>query len=99
MNVELVTAYLCLGSNMGDRHENIDKALEYISQKLRVTEKSSVYDTEPVGNPEQPRFLNMVCQIKTMLKAADHVSNRVREERDWERIRGATTNFEYGDED
>ena len=71
MNVELVTAYLCLGSNMGDRHENIDKALEYISQKLRVTEKSSVYDTEPVGNPEQPRFLNMVCQIKTMLKAVD----------------------------
>ena len=71
MNVELVTAYLCLGSNMGDRRENIDKALEYLSQKLRVTEKSSVYDTEPVGNPEQPRFLNMVCQIKTMLKAAD----------------------------
>ena len=71
MNVELVTAYLCLGSNIGDRRENIDKALEYISQKLRVTEKSSVYDTEPVGNPEQPRFLNMICQIKTMLKAAD----------------------------
>ena len=71
MNVELVTAYLCLGSNMGDRRENIDKAMEYVSQRLRVTEKSSVYDTEPVGNPEQPRFLNMVCQIKTMLKAED----------------------------
>lgn len=71
MNIELVTAYLCLGSNMGDRRENIEKAMEYLSQKLRVTGKSSVYDTEPVGNPEQPRFLNIVCQIKTMLKAAD----------------------------
>jgi 2-amino-4-hydroxy-6-hydroxymethyldihydropteridine diphosphokinase len=56
---------------MGDRKENIEKAMEYLSQKLRVTGKSSVYDTEPVGNPEQPHFLNMVCQLKTMLKAAD----------------------------
>ena len=71
MNVELVTAYLCLGSNMGDRKGNLDKAMEYLSQRLRITEKSSVYDTEPVGNPEQPRFLNMVCQVKAMLKAAD----------------------------
>jgi 2-amino-4-hydroxy-6-hydroxymethyldihydropteridine diphosphokinase len=71
MNAELVIAYLCLGSNMGDRRENIYKALDYLSQKLRITAKSSVYDTEPVGNPEQPRFLNMVCQVKTMLKAAD----------------------------
>jgi len=71
VNVELVTVYLCLGSNMGDRKENIEKAMEYLSQKLRVTGKSSVYDTEPVGNPEQPHFLNMVCQLKTMLKAAD----------------------------
>lgn len=71
MNADLVIAYLCLGSNMGDRKENINKALSYLSQRLRITLKSSVYDTEPVGNPEQPRFLNMVCQVKTMLKAAD----------------------------
>ena len=71
MNVELATAYLGLGSNMGDRRENIDKAMEYLSRRLRVTEKSSVYDTEPIGNPQQPRFLNMVCQVKTMLKPQD----------------------------
>jgi 2-amino-4-hydroxy-6-hydroxymethyldihydropteridine diphosphokinase len=71
MDAELVIAYLCLGSNLGDRRENINKALDYLSQKLRVTMKSSVYDTEPMGNPEQPRFLNMVCEVKTMLKAAD----------------------------
>ena len=71
MNVELVTVYLGIGSNMGNRKENIEKAMAYLSQKLRITEKSSVYDTEPVGNQEQPRFLNMVCQVKTMLKAVD----------------------------
>ena len=71
MSPELVTVYLGLGSNIGDRQENLDRALGYLSQRLRVTEKSSVYDTEPIGNPEQPRFLNMVCRVKTMLKPED----------------------------
>lgn len=71
MNIELVTAYLGLGSNLGDRKGNLDKAIEYLSQRLRLTKKSSVYDTEPMENPEQPRFLNMVCQVKTMLKPED----------------------------
>ncbi|MFC1874984.1 2-amino-4-hydroxy-6-hydroxymethyldihydropteridine diphosphokinase [Chloroflexota bacterium] len=71
MNVETVIVYLSLGSNLGDHKENLDRALEYLSQRLRVTGKSSVYDTEPMENPAQPRFLNMVCQAKTMLKPED----------------------------
>jgi 2-amino-4-hydroxy-6-hydroxymethyldihydropteridine diphosphokinase len=71
MNGETVMVYLGLGSNLGDRKENLNKAVDYLSQRLRVTEKSSVYDTEPMENPEQPRFLNMVCQVKTMLKPED----------------------------
>ncbi len=58
---EAVTIYLGLGSNMGDRQENLDKALDFLSQRVRMGKISSVYDTEPVGNPEQPRFLNLVC--------------------------------------
>jgi 2-amino-4-hydroxy-6-hydroxymethyldihydropteridine diphosphokinase len=65
--VEAVTAHLSLGSNLGDRRENLDKALDYLSQKTRLTKVSSVYDTEAVGNAEQPRFLNLVCQISTRL--------------------------------
>ena len=64
---EAVTVYLGLGSNMGDRQENLDKALEYLSQRLRMGKVSSIYDTEPVGNANQPRFLNMVCQAYTRL--------------------------------
>ena len=59
--------YLCLGSNLGDRQENLDRALDFLSQRLRVDKVSSVYDTEPVGNIDQPRFLNMVCRVYTKL--------------------------------
>ena len=67
---EAVTVYLGLGSNMGDRQENLDKALDFLSQRVRMGKISSVYDTEPVGNPEQPRFLNLVCQAYTRLEPA-----------------------------
>ena len=71
MNSEAITAYLSLGSNLGDRRENLDKALDYLSQRTRLVIVSSVYDTEPVGNPEQPRFLNLVCQLATRLAPAE----------------------------
>jgi len=52
---------------MGNRQANLDKALEFLSQRLQLKKVSSLYDTEPVGNTEQPRFLNMVCQVNTRL--------------------------------
>jgi len=64
----MVTVYLSLGSNMGNRQENLNRALNFLSQRLRMEQVSSVYDTEPVGNPEQPRFLNLVCQVTTGLE-------------------------------
>ena len=65
---EAVTVYLGLGSNLGDRQANLDRALEFLSQRLRMGEISSIYDTEPVGDSNQPRFLNMVCQAFTRLE-------------------------------
>ena len=67
MGTEPVTVYLGLGSNMGDRQGNLDKAVDLLSQRLRIGKVSSMYDTEPVGNIDQPRFLNMVCQVNTSL--------------------------------
>ena len=64
----MVTVYLGLGSNLGERQYNLDRALEFLSHRLRVEKVSSVYDTEPIGNTEQPRFLNLVCQISTGLE-------------------------------
>ena len=71
MASELVKVYLGLGSNLGNRQDNLDKALDYLSHRLRVEKVSSVYDTEPLGNVNQPRFLNMVCQIQTRLTAKE----------------------------
>jgi len=67
LGIEPVTVYLGLGSNMGNRQDNLDRALDFLSQRLRVAKVSSVYDTEPVGNINQPRFLNLVCQVYTRL--------------------------------
>jgi 2-amino-4-hydroxy-6-hydroxymethyldihydropteridine diphosphokinase len=64
---ESVTAYLGLGSNLGDRQANLDQALEFLGQRLRIKKVSSIYDSEPVGNIEQPRFLNLVCEVVTNL--------------------------------
>ena len=63
----MVTVYLGLGSNMGNRQDNLDKALDFLLQRLRVGKVSSVYETKPVGDTTQPRFLNMVCQVYTNL--------------------------------
>ena len=64
---ELVTVYLSLGSNMGNRQENLDHALKLISERMQVGKVSSIYDTEAVGPIAQPRFLNLACEVKTRL--------------------------------
>jgi 2-amino-4-hydroxy-6-hydroxymethyldihydropteridine diphosphokinase len=58
-------AYLCLGSNMGDRAENISNAIRMLRKLLRFQRISPRYDTAPVGNTNQPRFLNLVCRVTT----------------------------------
>ncbi len=67
MNLESVTIYLGLGSNLGSRQDNLDKALDFLSQRLQIAKVSSIYDTEPISNIEQPHFLNLVCQVETRL--------------------------------
>lgn len=62
-----VTAYLGIGTNMGNREDNLERALGLLSQRMRMGKISSIYDTEPLDNVNQPRFLNMVCQVFTRL--------------------------------
>jgi len=67
MSYEPVTVYLGLGSNMGNRKDNLDKGLEFLSHRAQIGQVSSIYDTTPEGDVEQPRFLNLTCQILTRL--------------------------------
>jgi len=62
-----VRVYLGLGSNLGDRKANLEKALQLLGARLDVERVSSLYETEPVGYEAQPLFLNAVCRAQTDL--------------------------------
>ncbi len=61
--------YIGIGSNLGDRQLNIDKALEKLRTRknIQLCEISSVIETSPEGGVEQPDFLNACCRIDTTL--------------------------------
>jgi len=59
------TVFLGLGSNIGDKEDNINKALTFISEIYAVKKFSHLYLTEPVGNIKQGWFLNCVVEIQT----------------------------------
>ena len=62
------TVYLSLGSNLGDREQMLQSALDRLNAPdLRILRVSSVYETEPIGFKEQPFFLNLVAEGETDL--------------------------------
>lgn len=61
-----------LGTNLGKREDNIEKALARIKENIGpVTKSSSLYETEPWGFESDEQFLNMVVRIDTGLKPGD----------------------------
>ena len=62
------SVYLGLGSNLGNREANLRDALRGLWRMGRVEAISSLYETEPVGGPEQPPFLNAACRFETGLE-------------------------------
>ena len=63
------TAYLSLGSNLGDKGENLVKALLKLKARIgiKINKVSSIYKTSPVGVTRQPDFFNAAVEIKTTL--------------------------------
>ena len=62
------TAYVALGSNLGDKEANLRKALELLQERgVEVVKTSSFICTEPYGVTDQPQFLNGVCEVRTSL--------------------------------
>jgi len=64
-------AWIGLGSNLGEREAMIRQALEALSAMpdTELLRASSLYDSEPVGEADQPNFLNAVAQVDTDLSA------------------------------
>ena len=63
------TVYLGLGANLGNRAENIRAAIDALraAEGIEVTAISPLYETEPWGVKEQPRFLNAAAAIVSLL--------------------------------
>lgn len=66
----MTRVYAGLGSNLGNKRENINRAIDRIDacEEICVMEKSSFYDTTPVGGPPQPDYVNCVIGLETEIE-------------------------------
>ncbi|HTV73092.1 MAG TPA: GTP cyclohydrolase MptA [Candidatus Acidoferrales bacterium] len=62
------TAYLGIGSNLGDRQGNLLQALQKLRARCRIEALSAPYETPPVGNVAGPAFLNLAVKVTTTLE-------------------------------
>ena len=69
INRKRYKVYLSLGSNMGDKCQNIKKAIEKLNkiENTKVTKKSKIIETLPFGDVEQDNFMNCCVEIDTLL--------------------------------
>jgi len=82
--------YLSLGSNIGNRQEYIESAIELVgkTEGIKILKKSGLYETSPVGYVEQDLFLNAVIKIETdfsereILKIINKIENELDRKRE-----------------
>ncbi|MBV8552481.1 MAG: 2-amino-4-hydroxy-6-hydroxymethyldihydropteridine diphosphokinase [Acidobacteriaceae bacterium] len=80
--------FLALGSNLGNREQNLENAISALEREhVRVVKRSSVYETEPQDVADQPWFLNMVAECETRCFPLQLLAVLLRIERDLGRIR------------
>ncbi len=83
----MTVAYIGLGSNLGDREANLNKAISMLSQNSPVITVSSIFQTEPEVCKDQPDFLNSVACIDTdhaaveLLKTLNSIERQMGRER------------------
>lgn len=81
--------YLGLGSNLGDKHNNLDQAINIInnSKYCEVVKVSEYYETKPVGYLEQDDFSNCAVEIKTIFSPKELIKFLLNVEKDLKRER------------
>lgn len=81
--------YLGLGTNMGNRMQQLERAISFLDEMdgIEVVKLSSIYETEPVGYLDQPRFLNMVIKVKTSDTAPTLLTKVLHIEKKMDRVR------------
>ena len=86
------SVYLGLGSNLGNRLGNLRSALAALKELpgFAIGKMSSIYETVPVDNMDQPKFLNMVVEAATDLTPAELLTSLLRIESHLGRVRQKT---------
>ena len=87
---DATTAYIALGSNLGDREGTLRSAIAALRQLGSVEAISSFYQTAPVGPVEQPDFLNAVVALRTTLPPQQLMAALLRIEQQRGRDRSAS---------
>ena len=79
---------IAIGTNLGDKKENIKKAIEKIQEnKIKVVKVSSIYETAPYGYTNQPAFLNCVLLGETALSPEELLKTLLTIEKEMGRVR------------
>ncbi len=78
--------YIALGSNLGDRLQNLKRAVEILQDKVRTLRESPVYETAPWGLLDQPAFLNQVIEAETDLAPHQLLARLKQVEREMGRV-------------
>ncbi len=74
----LPTAYIGLGSNLGDRATNLDLGVQGMTESgIEVIRLSSIYETEPFETFAQPQYLNMVAEVRSALLNPEELMSRL----------------------
>ena len=81
-------AFLGLGSNLGGRLGNLRRAVELLGERgVRTLRSSRVYETDPVGGPEQPDYLNAVVEVEAEGTARELLETCLAVEEEMGRVR------------
>ena len=88
----LSSIYLSLGSNIGNRENNLKLALKELSEILRIKKISSIYETEPLLYQKQDNFLNIVVEVSYF----DEAESLLKNIKDIEKKMGRKATFRFG---
>lgn len=86
--LEKHTAYVALGSNLGDKEGNLRSALELLEEHgVEVVKVSTFICTEPYGVMDQPQFLNGACEVRTSMTPLALLHTLLKIEQEMGRVR------------
>jgi len=89
----MATVLIGIGSNLGDRGRNCLRAIELMAERgIAVKKRSRIYETEPWGVKDQPRFMNMAVSAETDIEPGRLLGLL----KEIERLSGRTETVRYG---